>query len=118
MTYQVKHSILGFDSVTTVEVSNNDGLTSLLTSPQDPSLQLTLINAYAKDVDYEISGVIKALLDITAISNISIYFVVVINKSSVENSIINLGAPLIFNEDNKTMAQIPMTNDHALLKNI
>jgi len=118
MSYVVKNEILGFGGVEMVELSNNDGLTSLLTSAQDQAFNLTLINAYIGDSKFEITHAIRALLDINESSKISVYFVVVINSSDIGNSVINLGAPLIFNEDNNTMAQVPMTSDHAMLKDI
>lgn len=118
MTYQVKSPILGFEHLTSVNISNNDGLTSLLTSDQDATFKISLINAHNEGNSFEIHPSAKALLDIQPNTTISIYFVVVVNQATIESSVINLGAPMIFNEDNHTMVQVAITSDHTALQNI
>lgn len=118
MTFQVKSPILGFEHLTSVNISNNDGLTSLLTSNQDENFKISLINAHNDANSFTIHPSAKALLDIQPNTTISIYFVVVVNQASIESSVINLGAPMIFNEDNRTMMQTTITSDHTALENI
>jgi len=117
MIYEVKCPILGFTNTQQVNLESHDGLTTLLTCSKQNELQLTLINT-SKDKEYfEIPLAIQALLDINKDTNYSVYFTVIINKI-IPKSIINLGAPIIFNEDNKTVAQCVISNDTITLEEI
>ena len=110
MSYKVKQPIPGFFDVKEVIVENNDGITCLLKSTvEDTYMQIALIHA-GPNVSFEISDEIQSILDLKNDSNCSVYFPVIINKN-VENSVINLNAPFLFNEDNKTVAQCILSNE-------
>lgn len=117
MIYEVKCPILGFDNTEQVNLESHDGLTTLLTCSKQNELKLTLINAATDKEYFEIPLAIKVLLDINKQTNYSVYFTVIINKI-IPKSIINLGAPIVFNEDNKTVAQCVITTDTITLEEI
>jgi flagellar assembly factor FliW len=104
MEYTVKQSIAGFENVKKVIIENTDGTTCLLRSLDDNNyMQIALVHAQA-NANIDVSDEIQELLKLKDDSNCSIYYPVIIDKD-VENSVINLGAPFLFNEDNKTVAQ-------------
>ena len=86
------------------KIINTDGTTCLLRSLDDNNyMQIALVHAQA-NANIDVSDEIQELLKLKDDSNCSIYYPVIIDKD-VENSVINLGAPFLFNEDNKTVAQ-------------
>lgn len=104
MKYIVKQAILGFEDVKEVTIENKDGITCLLKSVnEDTYMQIALVHANS-DVNFEVSLEIQELLNLKDDSTCSVYFPVIIDKD-VEKSVINLNAPFLFNEDNKTVAQ-------------
>ena len=109
--YEVKKPILGFEKLEKVTLEQSDGLTTVLKGCENDCIHMTLINTFVDGDSFEIPLGIKALLDIEDNTNYSVYFVVVLNKKSIQDSTINLGAPMIFNEDNKTMAQVSLNTE-------
>ena len=104
MQYTVKQPILGFEDVKEVSIENKDGITCLLKSINENTyMQIALIHANS-DINFDVLPDIQNLLDLKDDSNCSIYFPVIIDKN-IENSVINLNAPFLFNEDNMTVAQ-------------
>jgi flagellar assembly factor FliW len=104
MQYQVKSTILGFESVECVELSQIDELFSTLRSC-DGSVSFTLVNPYAlREYSFDLPTAIRVLLDINENSNVVVYNIAVI-QDPLDESCINFLAPLIFNQDNATMAQ-------------
>ena len=109
MQYNVKQPISGFEDVKDVIIENADGITCLLKSANDNSyMQIALVHA-SSDVSFEVSDEIQKLLSLKEDSKCSVYFPVIIDKD-VEKSVINLNAPFLFNEDNKTVAQCDLSN--------
>jgi flagellar assembly factor FliW len=111
VSYEVKNPILGFENIEKVTLEKNDGITSILKGCANDCVQLSLINTFVGESDFLIPSGIKTLLDINDDTNYSVYFVVVLNKKSIQDSTINLGCPMIFNEDNHTMAQISVNTE-------
>jgi len=114
MVYEVRQPILGFDDLTEVQIEKHDGVTTVLKSTCDDNLRISLINASIDEKSFEIPLGIKTLLDITESTNYSVYFTVILDED-INNSTINLGSPLIFNEDNKTMAQSIISDDFTTI---
>lgn len=102
--YKVKKPLYGFESIEEVELNNHDGISAVLNCIGDEEIQFALLHTYYEKGDFEIPSALKVLLDINDETKVSVYLLVVLNKD-ISDSTINLGAPLIFNEDNKTMAQ-------------
>ena len=104
MQYQVKSTILGFESVECVELNEIDELFSILRSC-DGSVSFTLVNPYAlREYSFDLPTAVRVLLDINEDSKVVVYNIAVI-QDPLDESCINFLAPLIFNQDNATMAQ-------------
>ncbi|MFA5215030.1 flagellar assembly protein FliW [Sulfuricurvum sp.] len=109
MQFDLKLPLLGFESVEKMELKKIDDIFMRLESiGEGPSF--TLINPFAlREYSFDIPSSVQALMDITSESNILIYNIVILYKP-IEKSTINFVAPLIFNTDNQTMAQIIIDN--------
>ncbi|MFY9141425.1 flagellar assembly protein FliW [Sulfuricurvum sp.] len=104
MQYQVKSTILGFENVECVELNEIDELFSTLRSC-DGNISFTLVNPYAlREYSFDLPTSIRVLLDINENSKLVVYNIAVI-QDPLDESCINFIAPLIFNQDNATMAQ-------------
>ena len=116
MNYEVKQPILGLKNIENVELEKHDGITTLLKSDQE-NINISLINASIDDKNFEIPAGVKTLLDINDNTHYSVYFTVIVDDN-IQDSTINLGAPMIFNEDNKTMAQCVISDDLTQIKDL
>lgn len=117
MIYEIKHPLLGFNHIKEVELEKHDGITTILKSKDDNHFHLSLVNS-AKDKKYfEIPIAIKVLLDINDNTDYSVYFTVIIDKN-IHNSTINLGAPIVFNEDNYCVAQCVISDDLTTVREL
>ncbi|AFV98066.1 MULTISPECIES: flagellar assembly protein FliW [unclassified Sulfuricurvum] len=104
MQFQVKSTILGFESIGCVELHEIDELFSTLQSC-DGSISFTLANPYVlREYSFDLPTAIRVLLDINEDSKVVVYNIAVI-QDPLDESCINFLAPLIFNQDNATMAQ-------------
>ena len=109
MQFTLQLPLLGFESVTHMELQKIDDIFMRLESVGDgPSF--TLINPYVlREYSFDIPTSLQAAMQINETSNLLIYAIVILN-TSIEESTINFVAPLIFNTDNQTMAQIILDN--------
>lgn len=109
MQFDLKLPLLGFESVDKMELQKIDDIFMRLESiGEGPSF--TLIDPFAvREYSFDIPSSLQALMHITPQSNILIYNIVILH-TEIENSTINFVAPLIFNTDNQTMAQIIIDN--------
>lgn len=109
MQFDLKLPLLGFESVSRMELQKIDDIFMRLESiGEGPSF--TLINPFVlREYSFDIPTSLLALMQITPESNILIYNIVILH-TEIENSTINFVAPLIFNTDNQTMAQIIIDN--------
>lgn len=109
MQFTLQLPMLGFESVTQMELLKIDDIFMRLESIGDgPSF--TLVNPYAlREYFFDIPTSLQAAMQINETSNLLIYTIVILN-TSIEDSTINFVAPLIFNTDNQTMAQIIIDN--------
>jgi flagellar assembly factor FliW len=104
MQYQVKSTILGFEQIECVELKEIDELFSTLRSCNN-DVSFTLVNPYAlREYSFDLPMPIRVLLDINENSKVVVYNIAVI-QDPLDESCINFIAPLIFNQDNATMAQ-------------
>ena len=114
MVYEVKKPILGFESVLKVELEEIDGLFSTLKAIDKDYPSFTLVNPYQlRKYSFDIPKDVEVLLDIKEDSKILVYNIVVLHNPITE-SVVNFKAPLIFNQDNGTMAQF-ILEDEVLL---
>lgn len=106
MNYIVKSPILGLENIQNVKLEKVDEMFVTISDCENEKISLTLVNPYAlREYSFDIPLSTKALLDINEKTNISVYNVVVI-QNPINNSRVNFLAPLLFNEDNKTVCQI------------
>jgi flagellar assembly factor FliW len=105
MQYEVKSAILGFDQVTKVELNEIDEIFATLKSCDGSNISFTVVNPYLlREYSFDLPTSIRDLLDINEDSKVVVYNIAVI-QDPIDESCINFLAPLIFNQDNATMAQ-------------
>jgi flagellar assembly factor FliW len=105
MIYQVKTPILGFEQTETVKFEQIDTMTAKITDTKNPDISFTLVNPYAlREYSFDVPSPVQVLLEMTETSKINVFNILVLQKP-VEKSLVNLLAPLLFNEDNGTMGQ-------------
>jgi flagellar assembly factor FliW len=109
MQFDLKLPILGFETVSKMELHKIDDIFLRLESiGEGPSF--TLVNPFVlREYAFDIPSSLQALLGIVPESNLLIYNIMIL-QTPIENSTINFVAPLIFNTDNQTMAQIIVDN--------
>ncbi|MFA6756750.1 MAG: flagellar assembly protein FliW [Sulfurospirillaceae bacterium] len=105
MIFNVASAIPGFSHVKTVELKKIDDFFMQLKSGEDET-SFTLINPYLlREYPFEIPSFYKEILQIDKESAILILNIMIVAKP-IEDSTINFIAPVIFNTDSKTMAQV------------
>lgn len=105
MQYEVKSTILGFDQITKVELTPIDEMFATLKSCDGRDISFTIVNPYLlREYSFDLPTTIRVLLDINEDSKVVVYNIAVI-QDPLDESCINFLAPLIFNQDNATMAQ-------------
>jgi flagellar assembly factor FliW len=109
MKFDLKLPLLGFEAISTMELQKIDEIFLRLESiGEGPSF--SLINPFSlREYSFDIPASLQALMNITPQSNLLIYNIMIL-QTPIEKSTINFVAPLIFNTDNQTMAQIIIDN--------
>jgi flagellar assembly factor FliW len=107
MLYSVKSELLGFEGIKDVELNIIDELFATLQgSLNGQKTAFTLVNPYSlREYSFDLPSSIRALLEITADTNVKVYSIAVL-KTPIDETVVNFLAPLVFNDDNKTMAQV------------
>jgi len=106
MQFELKIPFFGFESIKSMKLTKIDDFFMQLENADGGKPAFTLINPFVlKAYEIEIPLSTKALLEIDENSNVLIFNMVVIHKP-LDQSTINFAAPLIFNADNQTMAQV------------
>jgi len=110
MVFTVKSPIPGFPHIGTMELIKIDDFFMRLQSTDD-STSFTLLNPYMlREYVFEIPSYYKTLLEIDEKTNVMVFNIMII-ASPIENSSVNFIAPLIFNADTMTMAQVLLDSD-------
>ena len=105
MVFNVKAPIPGFEVIKEVEVEKIDEFFVKLISKSDTTT-FTLINPFMiRNYDFKVPEYFRSLLDIKDDTNVLILNIMII-ATPIESSTINFIAPLIFNTDNGTVAQV------------
>jgi len=109
MVLQIKSPILGFESLQSVVLKPMDDLFSTLHTTNDSEVSFTVLNPFSlmDEYDIEIPDSIKMRLEISDESNIAVYCMVV-TQDPIENSMVNLLAPIIINKDKNLLAQVTL----------
>lgn len=106
MVFEVKLPILGFEEVKKMKLEKIDDLFMKLSNVDSEVPHFTLVNPFLlREYEFDVPSNVKILLDLDNAKNLLIANIMVIQKP-IENSTINFLAPLIFNFDNLTMAQV------------
>ena len=106
MKFKVSVPLLGFPDIKEVELQKIDDVFMKMQSLEDENVSFTLINPYSlREYDFEVPQNVQELLNITKDSNLLIFNIVII-QTPIEESYINFIAPLIFNTDTGTAAQL------------
>lgn len=106
MIFEVKSPILGFEHVDKMKLEKLDNIFLRLTNANDATPIFTLVNPFAlREYEFEVPMALKLLLDLENSKNILTANIMVM-QNPIERSTINFLAPLVFNFDNLSMAQI------------
>jgi flagellar assembly factor FliW len=104
---------------------NKDTLFKWLQSTEDPSLAFPIISVANLDFDYsvDLSDNVISELNITNAESILVMNITSIPQDNPRGTTINLLAPLIFNLDNQTAAQIVLSGSgysisHPMFKTV
>jgi len=110
MSYEVKSQILGFENILKVDIHEVDALFSTMIDADGTNISFSMVNPYLlREYSFDLPLDIKILLDIKEDSNVSVYNTIVIQKP-LEESTVNFLAPIIVNNDTKTIAQAILDN--------
>ncbi|MEA1914059.1 MAG: flagellar assembly protein FliW [Campylobacterota bacterium] len=107
MNYDVVLPISGFEDIESFSYEKVDNFFSIITCEESNiSLKLMSFNALS-NISFELDETYAKALDIQDQSDIRIYYVFVI-QNPIKNSVLNMYAPLIFNQRSKKMGQIQL----------
>ena len=109
MLFEIKSPILGFEHVKQMKLERIDDVFLKISNASDQENNIpsfTLINPFAlREYEFEIPTSLELLLDLPNCKNMLIANIMVLSRP-LEDSTINFLAPLLFNFDNRTMAQV------------
>ncbi len=106
MVFDAKYPILGFESVHSYDFQVADENFATIRNTEDEAPAFTLINPFVlRDYKFDIPPSVKAMMELKDNSNILIYLILIV-KNPFKESMGNFLAPVLFNVDNKTMAQV------------
>ena len=105
--------IIGFDMLHKFIIldPNKETLFKWLQSVEDPTLAFPVISVSALDLDYTIDlpDNVVEVLNITNVESLLVMNITSIPQDNPKGTTINLLAPLIFNLDNQTAAQVVLS---------
>ncbi len=111
MSYEVKSPILGFEKMMNVEIKEIDEMFSTMYDADNKNISFTILNPYIlREYSFDVPTDVRVLLDIKDNSSLSVYNITLIQKP-LESSTINFLAPILVNNDNKTIAQIVLSKE-------
>lgn len=123
MEFVVKSPILGFEQIekmTLEKVAQDDETFMQLKSAHNDGISFTLVNPYAVRTDYafDIPTPIVELLSLKGKSNADtnnnqlIVLNIVCLQEPIQDSTVNFLAPILFNFENQTMAQVVLDSQN------
>lgn len=106
MLFDLKMPLLGFESIMKMRLEKVDDIFMRLKAPDADEPSFTLINPFVlRDYSFDIPVSVQQLMGIKEKSNLLIYNIIVV-QNPIEKSVVNFIAPIVFNTDNNTMAQV------------
>jgi flagellar assembly factor FliW len=107
MIYDIRVPILGFNDLKKVEFEKIDDIFVKIKNIDNNGIpSFTLMNPYAlREYSFDVPAWFKNALEISATSNVLVYNILVV-QTPIEQCVVNFLAPLILNNDNKTIGQL------------
>ena len=106
MNYKIVSEILGFKDMKEVVLEPIDDFFSKMSDATNDKISFILVNPHLlREYSFNLPQDIKNLLKIDDNTNITVYNILLIQKP-LEKSTINFLAPIVINNDNKTIAQV------------
>jgi len=106
MIYEVKSPILGFEKIKKMKLEKVDKVFAKLSDAENENVAFTLVNPFMlREYDITIPDNFTEKLDIDKKSIIQVFNIMIL-QNPIRESTINFLAPLIFNDNKKTMGQI------------
>lgn len=111
--FTFKLPIIGFDMLKKFVIldPNKETLFKWLQSIEDPSLAFPIISVSALDIDYtiDLADSVVDTLEIKNVESLLVMNITSIPQDNPKGTTINLLAPLIFNLDNQSAAQVVLS---------
>ncbi|MAD42522.1 MAG: flagellar biosynthesis protein FliW [Arcobacter sp.] len=110
--YKIELPLLGFEDIKELEIKSLDEnfLTIELNNNKNLNINLVNIDYFKKDTfNFDISDDILERMQIKNRDDFKIFFTVVMQKP-IEDSIVNLAAPILINEKEKLIGQYVIKN--------
>jgi len=120
MTFDIVTPLLGFEDLKKVTLEKFDENFMKMQSVDNEHISFTLINPFVlKEYDFEIPQQVQELLGLKEDSNLLVYNIVII-QNPIEDSMVNLIGPLLFNTDTKKAMQIvlPESTNYGVAEKI
>ena len=106
MSYKVVSEILGFKDMQEIVIEPIDDFFSKMSDANNKNISFILVNPHLlREYSFNLPQDMKTLLKIDNNTNITVYNILLIQKP-LEKSTINFLAPIVINNDNKTLAQV------------
>ncbi|WP_297482297.1 flagellar assembly protein FliW [Sulfurimonas sp.] len=106
MSYKVVSEILGFKDMQEIVIEPIDDFFSKMSDANNKNISFILVNPHLlREYSFNLPQDMKTLLKIDNNTNITVYNILLIQKP-LEKSTINFLAPIVINNDNKTVAQV------------
>ena len=105
--YKIELPLLGFEDIKELDIKSVDNNFVTLELNKEKNLSINLVNiSYFKEADFNFNIDDEALekMHIKEPKKIKIFFCIVMQKP-IENSIVNLAAPVLINEKEKLIGQ-------------
>lgn len=106
MVFEAKYPILGFENVHAYDFEVIDENFATIKNAEGGMPAFTLVNPFVlREYAFDIPTPVRTLMDLTHETNLLVYLILII-KNPFAESLANFLAPVLFNVDNKTMAQV------------
>lgn len=121
MTFDVKSPIPGFDQIKKVKLEKIDDFFMQLKSCNDETVFMLINPFLLREYDFEVPEYFKTLLELEENSSTLVLNIMIVS-TPIETSVVNFIAPLVFNTDKGSVAQVLLdTNkykDYGIMENI
>lgn len=106
MVFEAKYPVLGFENVHAYDFEAIDDNFATIRNAEGGMPAFTLVNPFVlREYAFDVPLAVRALMDLKNETNLLIYLVLIV-KNPFKESLANFLAPVLFNVDNKTMAQV------------